>query len=33
VTSGTYFACIRVRGKLIRKTLKTDVQTVGFWRV
>jgi integrase len=33
VPSGTYFARLRVKGKLIRKTLKTDVLTVAKLRL
>jgi len=33
VPSGTYFARLRVRGKLIRKTLKTDVLSVAKLRL
>src|ERR1019366_3807470 len=33
VPSGTYFARLRVRGKLIRKSLKTDVLTVAKLRL
>lgn len=33
VPSGTYFARIRVRGKLIRKSLKTDVLTTAKLRL
>jgi hypothetical protein len=31
--SGTYFARVRVKGKLIRKTLKTDVLSVAKLRL
>jgi len=30
VPSGTFFARFRIRGKLVRKTLKTDVLTVAL---
>ena len=33
VPSGTYFARLRVRGKLIRKSLKTDVLSVAKLRL
>jgi len=33
VPSGTYFARLRVRGKLIRQSLKTDVLSVAKLRL